>query len=440
MRRGILWTIIFTLVGSMTAYAASFDSTNFSISGSLGDSIAGSQGSTNYRLVSSGGQSVNGQVESGSYKLGEGYTPKLENSLQLNAQQQGLLAHYAFDTGRGTVAYDESANANNGQIQSGGSWSGSGKVGGAYNVNSAGTTETGINLTSPAFTVGGWVYPTSNSSQVLLSNSRDCCGTYRGFELYVSYGNTTRFRVWSSDGTTSSVLAGNAVTLNQWNYIVASYDGSTMKLYNNGVLVGSQQYTSSSYTNPSSTVKIGRMGACNCSPVQNLVDEVKIFSRILGDSEIKAEYDAQNAGRPTGIDIGNVTPGVSNTAPLDMVVQTSSAGYSLMVNQNNNLTSGGNTIPAVSGSIASPTVWNEGVTKGLGFTLYGTNATAIPGKWNTGSSYAALPGSGTSFYTRTGQTGGNKDIVNMRLRLDTAASQPTGNYTNQMTLTGTMTP
>src|SRR6478672_4606995 len=80
----------------------------------------------------------------------------------------------------------------------------------------------------------------------------------------------------------------------------------------------------------------------------------------------------------------------------------------------------------LSGSIASPVSWSEGSTKGLGFTLYGTNATALPGTWASGSAYAALPSTSTSFYTRSNYTGGSKDILNMRLRLDTATAQNSG--------------
>jgi hypothetical protein len=170
------------------------------------------------------------------------------------------------------------------------------------------------------------------------------------------------------------------------------------------------------------------------------LDEMKLFSRPLAPDEIKADYTAGNAGIPAGLALGNITPGSSGISAFDAITQTSAPGYTLAINQNNNLTSGGNTIPAVSGSIASPVSWSEGATKGLGFTLYGTNATAIPGTWASGSGYAALPGSATSFYSRSGYTGGAKDVLNMRLRLDVAASQASGDYANTMVITGTMVP
>jgi hypothetical protein len=170
------------------------------------------------------------------------------------------------------------------------------------------------------------------------------------------------------------------------------------------------------------------------------IDTVKVYNRILSASEVKAEYDAQAAGNPAGVHLGAIVPGASNTTLLDAIAQTDAAGYNLSVSQNQNLTSGGNTIPAVGGSIASPSAWNEGATHGLGFTLYGTNASSVPAKWNSGNSYAAFPGASTSFYTRTGYTGGTKDYLNMRIRLDVPSTQAAASYQNTLTLTGTILP
>ena len=140
------------------------------------------------------------------------------------------------------------------------------------------------------------------------------------------------------------------------------------------------------------------------------------------------------------LNFGTQTPGVSATVDFSASVVTDAPGYTLSVNQDNDLTSGGNTIPAVSGSIASPVTWSEGSTKGLGFSMVSTNATAIDGKWSAGAAYAAFPGSAASFYTRTGFSGGATDTHALRLRLDTATNQPTGAYSNTVTWTGTVTP
>jgi hypothetical protein len=172
------------------------------------------------------------------------------------------------------------------------------------------------------------------------------------------------------------------------------------------------------------------------------LDNIKIFNRVLTADEVKAEFMAQTAGRRSGLTLGTITPGTSSTTLSDIVVQTDAGGYTLAVSQNNNLTSGAYTIPSVGGSIASPSAWTEGTTKGLGFTLTATNATAISGVWGGGANYAALPSTATSFYTRTGIQSATNDYLTMRLRADVALTQPaTGSaYTNIMTVTGTMTP
>lgn len=140
------------------------------------------------------------------------------------------------------------------------------------------------------------------------------------------------------------------------------------------------------------------------------------------------------------INLGTVTPGTSKTANLVASVRTDAPGYVLGVNQNHDLQFGAYTIPGVSGSIGSPVTWSESSTKGLGFSLVSTNATAIPGKWSAGASYAAFPSSSTTFYSRSGYTGGATDTLTMRVRLDTQSSQVGGAYTNTVTWVGTTNP
>lgn len=142
------------------------------------------------------------------------------------------------------------------------------------------------------------------------------------------------------------------------------------------------------------------------------------------------------------VNLGTVVPGVSNTATLTAHIFTDAPSYGLYINQNNDLTNGGNTIPGISGgTIASPAVWTEGTTKGLGFTITGA-PTAVDSKWGTNPNYnyAAIPNSSTNFYTRSGFSGGTQDTVMLQPRLDVATSQPSGAYANTVTLTATIVP
>lgn len=451
MKRAVVWAILVSLTGIggiWTAQAATFNSSNFSINGNLGDSAAGGQNSTNYQLTSAAGESIAGNSSSNSYRLGQGYLPTLDNSLQLTSQPNGLVAYYPFDEASGTAAYDDSSNANNGSlIATPGRVAG--KVNGALDFNgstsyvNAGTYSIG----GSAMTASAWVYgaPLAGEARIGAKSSGQAEGDHDWMlGLGSGAGATERLRIRLKTGgvTTTYSTPDLGLVDNTWYHAAFTYDGSNVRVFLNGNEVGSFAKTG---TLDQSSLPV-RIGAGNdgsggvAAAWDGMIDEFKLFSRALAPAELKAEYDAGNAGQPAGLALGTVTPGVSLTRAFDVVTQTSAGGYSLAVGQNNNLTSAGNTIPSISGSIASPVSWNEGATKGLGFTLYGTNATAIPGAWNSGAAYAALPASPTSFYTRTNYTGGAKDILNMRLRLDTTAGQAIGNYTNRMTITGTITP
>ena len=142
---------------------------------------------------------------------------------------------------------------------------------------------------------------------------------------------------------------------------------------------------------------------------------------------------------PSAVNFATIIAGSPQTATLNVETQTDSAGYTLAIAQNNNLTdSQSRTIPAISGSIGAPVMWNDGTTKGLGFTI--SNASqGIPPAWSSGSAYAAIPNSSTNFFTRSGYFTGI-DTTTIRLKIDVPTSQVSGAYTNTLTITGTMIP
>lgn len=207
------------------------------------------------------------------------------------------------------------------------------------------------------------------------------------------------------------------------------------------------------FTSPSYTIDVsstgdslaGAIGSTNYQLVSTGGESV-IGNAASGSYKLSQGYTSQLEQsielslNPTAINLGSFTPGTSTAATVTASVITDAPGYGLSVNQDHDLQSGAYTISPVSGSIASPATWVEGATKGLGFTLVSTNATAIPGKWSSGNAYAAFPGGNTTFYTRTGYSGGATDTLTMRVKLDVASSQQAASYSNTVTWVGTTTP
>lgn len=420
--------------GFYTVYADRFSSTSYVIDASVMNTAGGSSSSSSYKLVGSSGESIIGNGASGSYKMGAGFVSQLENSLQLNVQPSGLTGHYPLDEA-GSQVYDNSSNVIDGAITASPS-SVAGKIGNALSLNGStqyakpGTTSS---FTGTAFTLQAWI-KTSNNAATMAAVSKGS-----NFWLGINFGKAAIYD-WTA-GSTCQASSAPSLGDNAWHHIAATLtSGAT-----NGSIIyidGVQQQTCT-WTPVAQNGEVG-IGASKAASWQQFftgaIDEVKVYSRVLSPEEVKAEYTGQNNGTSSGVFAGTVVPGVSTVGTYDAIVRTDTANYSLAINQNQNLTNGGNSIAPISGSIASPASWVEGTTKGLGFTLFGTNATAIDGKWNGGSSYAALPGGATTIYSRTGLGGGTPDVLNMRLRLDTPATQVPADYTNVITVTGTITP
>jgi hypothetical protein len=429
----IVATFATTQLFVVPAHADRSTSPNFIIESTTGGNFGDKSSSTNYSLVSTGGEPIIGDGASGSYKLGAGYSASLERAMQITVQPSGLVGYYALDTGTGTVAIDDSANANHAALSGGAGWT-AGKIGGATTFN--GSTQY-ANLGNPANlqftqgTVSVWVKTTDAISTKIAVSKENV------FSLGIKADRATLY-----DWTTASYCTDTSFTVTDgaWHLL-------TMTLQN-GVSNGTQLYVDGQLAKSCTLTAVNQTKPVYISATNDTqdffsgsLDEIKLYNRHFSAPEVSAEYAAQLAGNAAGAGFGALIPGISKTALLDAAVQTDAGEYGLFISQDHNMQSGANSIAAISGSIASPITWAEGTTKGLGFTLTGASATAIAGSWNSGASYAALPASSTSFYTRTGvQVGGTKDTVSMRLRLDVPVAQPPGDYSNTVTVTGTMVP
>jgi hypothetical protein len=87
-----------------------------------------------------------------------------------------------------------------------------------------------------------------------------------------------------SDGNASSPTA---LPLNAWSHLAATYDGSMLRLFVNGVQVASAAYTGSlsTSTNP---LRIGGNSGFG-EYFAGVIDEVRIYYRALTPSEIAAD-------------------------------------------------------------------------------------------------------------------------------------------------------
>ena len=177
----------------------------------------------------------------------------------------------------------------------------SGKVGKAFNFD--GTVFVRVPdsaaLRPAEVTVEAWVFPTllSGTAQTVISRGSSTNENDTWF-LGIINGQP-HFFTWPG----SDLPAPFSISLNQWTHLTASFDGSTKRLYVNGVQVASLGGFGALFYDPSPTVPVTigsdwGFGATD-DRFTGRVDEVCLYRRALSDAEVFSIAEAGSAGKST---------------------------------------------------------------------------------------------------------------------------------------------
>tara|TARA_Y100001970_G_scaffold82189_1_gene104073 strand:+ start:2282 stop:3601 length:1320 start_codon:yes stop_codon:yes gene_type:complete len=156
-------------------------------------------------------------------------------------------------------------------------------------------------LTAPggsnSHTLSAWMKrSTTNRNETIAGWGNDA--TNQLFDVRINNNKIS----WHHYG--SGELAGSTtLSANTWYHIVASYDGTTQKLYVNGSLDGSQNRSLNTGTG---NVKIGRQPDWNGQYFYGFIDEVAIWDEALTASEVSSIY-ASGVGMAVSSNSGNYT-------------------------------------------------------------------------------------------------------------------------------------
>ena len=221
----------------------------------------------------------------------------------------GLVAAYAFDETSGSVLHDSSGNGHDGTI-SGATWT-SGHDGGALSFNGSNAS---VDLGSlgtfyqSGFTLEGWVQKqTSTKKDVGVLGSWSSSG---GPMLWVDH-LAGDYQLTLNSGLSSYLDSGHTPIGGQWQYLAATFDGSTARFYIDGVQVASRSVTSS--VGSSNNWRIGAYGSVAGGFFDGLIDNVRIYNRALSDTEVQTDMSlpAPAAGVDTAAPSAPGTPTVS---------------------------------------------------------------------------------------------------------------------------------
>src|SRR3989344_5085329 len=208
----------------------------------------------------------------------------------------GLVAQYAFNDGTGASAADSSGNANPATLNGGVAWV-AGKVGtGAVSLD--GTNDyidaphsASNSVSGNAVSISAWVYRTNTDLAPHIIAAKVVPGhspPFFSYSIHLLGGDIPSFWVSTGGGGGEHLQSPVPITANAWHHIIGVYDGSTKKIYVDGVEKNSafRNGNLNTYTSP---LRIGANGALG-ELFKGYIDEVRVFDRALTPSEVTELY------------------------------------------------------------------------------------------------------------------------------------------------------
>lgn len=211
------------------------------------------------------------------------YSPS-NGSFELTSVVPGFLAMWDMDEGSGSTiglgAWQTSVNGAN--------WT-DGKIGTSLDFDGMNDYAT-LNVAdwSGRFTVSAWVRADTISQSVntsIFSSSSGTANQSNTFQIDLDGSGNYRFK-----GGRNDTLIDIAPTTTGWQHIAVTFDGSDVRAYSNGALVGTSAWGGDGLFRH---YNIGRNRA-NGRYFDGSIDEVGVYNRVLSDSEIQSYYESTN--------------------------------------------------------------------------------------------------------------------------------------------------
>jgi hypothetical protein len=253
----------------------------------------------------------------GVYFLSNQNYPQIVTSGLTMMMDAGFTA--SFPNGTGTTWYDVCGNDNNGTLNNGPTWVNSGTTsylsfdGGDDNV-SASSINVGKN-----FTVSVLIRPTNTGRQLIFENSYPYI-TNKGFMFNIGNNGTDMFLSLGRDQQIR-ITSNGYVSANTWFLATATFDGTTIKIFYNG-LETTYQLTDGSITTIEYDYPKIFLGKGTFDVFNGRIGYAQLYNRALSQSEILQNYykgPIVTSGLTMALDAGNlVSYGGTGTSWKDL--------------------------------------------------------------------------------------------------------------------------
>jgi RHS repeat-associated protein len=292
-----------------------------------------------------------------------------------------------------TQVADSSGNGNTGTYVNGPTLGAAGGLAGDSDaaVSFSGTNQyatvpnsTSLNSPSTAITLEAVVKPGTVTSQVpiVLKSPSTFDNPYYQYGLFLDTTKGVRLAIAINGNLSGAEFYNTGWVANQWNHIVASYDGATVRVYVNGTLVGSQTVTAGSINHYSTPVDIGAYetlskSAGNVFP--GAIDEVAVYPTALSSTRIAVHSDLFKTGCT---DISGATSNQYSPTSADL-------NYKLALKVTATNADGSSSATSSQTAVVTPmpAPVNTTLPTITGASALGSALTTDNGSWNYASSY-----------------------------------------------------
>jgi len=232
---------------------------------------------------------------------------------ELAGNEAGLLSYYKMSNGAGAALSDNQIAGIYGGVLSGGyTWVASGAFADNRNALYFDGSDSYVHCGNGAqvqfngaqnFSLEAWVYPTVAVWGSIISKfQHDAAHEGYSLEMFSDrriaflFGNN--WSDWNLGGATST----DALTLNTWNHVAATYDGTTIKIYINGRLDCSQAYNHGC-TDSGTPLLIGaRMGTLSVSTFfDGYIDEARVWNTARTEAQLRENMCKTLVGNEAGL-------------------------------------------------------------------------------------------------------------------------------------------
>jgi fibronectin type 3 domain-containing protein len=315
-------------------------------------------------------------------------SPVSATATNANDVTAGLVANWRLDDLAGSTAADSSGNANTGTLVNSPTWSVPGRIG----ASALSVVDTNLQYVTVAnaasldmtagITIAAWINPTDWASNRRILQKGNSDNQYR----FLAENGVLKFHLNGVNTLTCALPPTNV-----WSHIAATYNGSTMVIYINGLAQATLAASGAiSTTSDPLTIATKNGSTSTGDYFKGLLDEVRVYNHGLSQPEIFTVM--HNGDTPPTVPTGVAAVPGNAQASLYWTAVSGASSY----NVRRSTTSGG---PYTTVGTAFAAAYNDtGLTNGV---TYYYVVSAVNGATETVNStqVSALPGIGVTFFT-----------------------------------------